>query len=263
MQRSAANRPWMPCIGNHELELGVTQYSLTGSASNENGIRSRRLRRRVRRRELSAVCQRQVRPSLLPDTVHPSRQRHRRAHQWWLQRFVLLVPSGVGTLHLTRRQRRRLPGQRGLHRDGADDTLGHHPRQHGCLQPAVHRSPRHAERRLDDSGRQQRADPVAGQHARKRGSRHHDRLDHRPDAPDCAFVLTRQRERFGHPGGVAPPVRSIPGRPRPVRARSRLRTILPRAGLQPESGNRHRRHRIRLRSGPGRPASRPCSPTPW
>ncbi len=38
VQRSAANRPWMPCIGNHELELGVTQYSLTGSASNENGI---------------------------------------------------------------------------------------------------------------------------------------------------------------------------------------------------------------------------------
>jgi hypothetical protein len=38
VQRSAANRPWMPCIGNHELELGVTQYSLTGSASNDNGI---------------------------------------------------------------------------------------------------------------------------------------------------------------------------------------------------------------------------------
>jgi len=38
VQRSAANRPWMPCIGNHEIELGVTQYSLTGSPSNENGI---------------------------------------------------------------------------------------------------------------------------------------------------------------------------------------------------------------------------------
>jgi hypothetical protein len=37
VQRSAANRPWMPCIGNHELELGATQYSLPGSASNENG----------------------------------------------------------------------------------------------------------------------------------------------------------------------------------------------------------------------------------
>jgi hypothetical protein len=38
VQRSAANRPWMPCIGNHEIELGVTQYSLTGSPSNENGV---------------------------------------------------------------------------------------------------------------------------------------------------------------------------------------------------------------------------------
>jgi alkaline phosphatase D len=38
VQRSAANRPWMPCIGNHEIELGLTTYSLTGSASNENGL---------------------------------------------------------------------------------------------------------------------------------------------------------------------------------------------------------------------------------
>jgi Calcineurin-like phosphoesterase len=38
VQRSAANRPWMPCIGNHEIELGVTQYSLTGSPSNENSV---------------------------------------------------------------------------------------------------------------------------------------------------------------------------------------------------------------------------------
>jgi alkaline phosphatase D len=38
VQRSAANRPWMPCVGNHEIELGATQYSLTGSASNENGV---------------------------------------------------------------------------------------------------------------------------------------------------------------------------------------------------------------------------------
>jgi hypothetical protein len=38
MQRSAANRPWMPCIGNHEIELGTTQYTLTGSTSNENGV---------------------------------------------------------------------------------------------------------------------------------------------------------------------------------------------------------------------------------
>jgi hypothetical protein len=38
VQRSAANRPWMPCIGNHEIELGVTQYSLTGSPSNANGV---------------------------------------------------------------------------------------------------------------------------------------------------------------------------------------------------------------------------------
>jgi Purple acid Phosphatase, N-terminal domain/Calcineurin-like phosphoesterase len=38
VQRSAANRPWMPCIGNHEVELGVTQYSRSGSPSNENGI---------------------------------------------------------------------------------------------------------------------------------------------------------------------------------------------------------------------------------
>ena len=38
IQRSAANRPWMPCIGNHEIEVGTTTYSLTGSAANENGI---------------------------------------------------------------------------------------------------------------------------------------------------------------------------------------------------------------------------------
>jgi hypothetical protein len=38
VQRSAANRPWMPCLGNHEIELGVTQYSLPGSSSNENGV---------------------------------------------------------------------------------------------------------------------------------------------------------------------------------------------------------------------------------
>ena len=38
VQRSAANRPWMPCIGNHEIELGFTEYSLPGSSSNENGI---------------------------------------------------------------------------------------------------------------------------------------------------------------------------------------------------------------------------------
>jgi hypothetical protein len=38
VQRSAASRPWMPCIGNHEIELGATQYSLTGSAANENGV---------------------------------------------------------------------------------------------------------------------------------------------------------------------------------------------------------------------------------
>ncbi len=38
MQRSAANRPWMPCIGNHEIELGTTKYTLPGYASNENGV---------------------------------------------------------------------------------------------------------------------------------------------------------------------------------------------------------------------------------
>lgn len=38
IQRSAAHRPWMPCIGNHEIELGATQYSLTGSTENENGL---------------------------------------------------------------------------------------------------------------------------------------------------------------------------------------------------------------------------------
>ena len=38
VQQSAAKRPWMPCIGNHEIEVGATSYSLTGSAANENGI---------------------------------------------------------------------------------------------------------------------------------------------------------------------------------------------------------------------------------
>jgi hypothetical protein len=38
VQRSASNRPWMPCIGNHEIELGTTKYSLPGSASNENSV---------------------------------------------------------------------------------------------------------------------------------------------------------------------------------------------------------------------------------
>jgi hypothetical protein len=37
VQRSASNRPWMPCVGNHEIELGTTKYSLPGSANNENG----------------------------------------------------------------------------------------------------------------------------------------------------------------------------------------------------------------------------------
>ncbi|MGD0313246.1 MAG: metallophosphoesterase family protein [Acidimicrobiales bacterium] len=38
VQRSAANRPWMPCIGNHEIEVGSTTYNLPGSITNENGI---------------------------------------------------------------------------------------------------------------------------------------------------------------------------------------------------------------------------------
>ncbi len=38
IQRSAANRPWMPCIGNHEMELGSTRYSATGYSDNENGL---------------------------------------------------------------------------------------------------------------------------------------------------------------------------------------------------------------------------------
>ncbi|MGO9028799.1 MAG: purple acid phosphatase family protein [Acidimicrobiales bacterium] len=38
IQRSAANRPWMPCIGNHEMELGTTQYSSTGYTDNDNGL---------------------------------------------------------------------------------------------------------------------------------------------------------------------------------------------------------------------------------
>lgn len=40
VQRSAANRPWMPCIGNHEIEVGSTTYDLTGYATNSNGITS-------------------------------------------------------------------------------------------------------------------------------------------------------------------------------------------------------------------------------
>jgi alkaline phosphatase D len=38
VQRSAANRPWMPCIGNHESELGVTQYNRAGYSANENAV---------------------------------------------------------------------------------------------------------------------------------------------------------------------------------------------------------------------------------
>ena len=75
-QRSAANRPWMPCIGNHEAELDNGPYGY-------NSYNTR---------------------YMLPE------QRHVVPGQ------LLLVPGRLGAVHQPRRQRRLLPGRRRLQR---------------------------------------------------------------------------------------------------------------------------------------------------
>lgn len=37
VQRSAANRPWMPCLGNHEIEFGADNQDGTANAAGNGG----------------------------------------------------------------------------------------------------------------------------------------------------------------------------------------------------------------------------------
>ena len=84
LSKSAANRPWLPCLGNHEIEWGTT-VGASGLAQ-YNG--------RQRLWHLSVP-------------LRSARQRGRRA-----QGQLLQLPGRHGAVHLARRRRRHLPGRR-------------------------------------------------------------------------------------------------------------------------------------------------------
>ncbi len=107
----------------------------------------------------------------------------------------------------------RVPGARARLRDRG------HPGGHLVLYP-----------RLLAGG----ADGLAGADPGRGPGRHLDRLDHRADAPGRDVLIgRRERQRPGNPAGLAAAVRPLPGRPRAVRARPRLRAVVPGARLRP------------------------------
>ena len=137
--RSAANRPWMPALGNHECEFGIDTHR------RQAGRRARRDRRAGRGGEL---LERPVRLRPLPEPVPAARQRRDQLGRQPAARQLLRLPGRHREVHLARRGRRHLPGRRrqlrdrhrehraGDHHDRCRDSQRHHH-----LHPLLHRRP--------------------------------------------------------------------------------------------------------------------------
>ena len=180
VQASAANRPWMPVPGNHELELG-------------NGAHG-----------LASYLTRYTLPSNGVDGLDG---------RWYAFR--------VGTVLFV-----CLSGDDVAYQDGGGFVAG--PGSAGAGAGNGHPPLAAGTSRLRARLLGRRADPVARVDPGGRPRRRVDRLDRGAAAPVRLLVGTRrQRFRPGGAPGMAAAFRPLRGRPRAVRARPRIRAVLP------------------------------------
>ena len=222
--RSAANRPWMPALGNHETEFGTCDHAgQPGTAP--GGIAAQAAAGNYWNGPYGYGHY--LSRFLLPDNdVTNWDGNHLRGNFYSFQ---------VGTVKFI-----SLDADDVIYQDGASAYLNAtpnaaerdnlirrlDPQRHRHLQPRLHREPQGRCRELlPGAGLQQRNAEPPVHLARARAARgppgsvgRHDRGLHAPVRD--VNLAPRQRLRPGHPPGLAAAVRPVRGRPGAVRARA-------------------------------------------